>query len=181
MGGNLNRNKPLGCENWKSERKVWRRLHRYGFTDYMEKLHRSRNSVSYGFSRSWSNNKVTLFREIWQIDINLVAEVTGLQMEGTKFYRDRKYAAEALKNFLKLEDEKGKLVKTDNISYYTLQQVKPFWQKFLRVLMEYLTVDGRFTKIYNYHFAILNHFHHGAKISLPFYLASSLNESCRPC
>lgn len=43
--------------------------------------------------------------------------------------------------------------------------------------MEHLTVDGRFTKIYNYHFAILNHFHHGAKISLPFYLASSLNES----
>lgn len=68
-------------------------------------------------------------------------------------------------------------MKKDNISYYIPQQVKPFWQNFLRVLMEYLTVDSRFTKIYNYHFAIFNHFHHGAKISLPFYLASSLNES----
>lgn len=43
--------------------------------------------------------------------------------------------------------------------------------------MEYLTVDGGFTKIYNYNFAILNHFRHGAKIYLPLYLASSLNES----
>lgn len=143
----------------------------------MEKLHGSRNSVSYGFAKSQSNNRVTLFGQTWQIDENMIAEVTGLKTEGTKFYRDQMYAAEAFKNFPKLEDEKGKLAKKDNISYYTPQQVKPFWQKVLRALMDYLTVDGRFTKIYNYHFSILNHFCHGAKISLPFYLASSLNES----
>lgn len=97
MVGNLNRNEPPRCENWKSERKVWRRLHRHDFTNYMEKLHRSRNSVSYGFAKSWSNNRATLFGEIWQIDENLIAEVTGLKTEGTKFYRDRKYAAEAFK------------------------------------------------------------------------------------
>lgn len=85
----------------------------------MKKLHESKKFVSYGFARSWSNNRVTLFGEIWQIDENLVAEVTGLQTEGSKFYRDRKYAAEAFKNFLKSKDEKGKLVKKDNISYYT--------------------------------------------------------------
>lgn len=78
IGGNLNRSEPPGCEKWKSERKVWRRLHKYGFTDYMEKLHGSKNSVSHGFARGWSNNRVTLFREIWQIDENLVAKVTGL-------------------------------------------------------------------------------------------------------
>lgn len=98
-------------------------------------------------------------------------------MEGTKFYRDRMCTAEAFKKFPKMEDKKSNLEKKDNISYFTPQQVKPFWQKILRALMEYLTVHGRFTKIYNYHFAILNHFHHGVKISLPFYLASSLNKS----
>lgn len=121
MGSNLNRNEPPGCENWKSERKVWRRLHRHGFTDYMEKLHGSRNSVSYGFAKRWSNNRATLFGKIWQIDENLIAEVMGLKMEGTKFYKDRKYAAEAFKNFPKMEDEKGNLAKKDNISYYTPQ------------------------------------------------------------
>ncbi|XP_059075131.1 uncharacterized protein LOC131875121 [Cryptomeria japonica] len=77
----------------------------------MEKLHGSRNSVSHGFARGWSSNRVTLFGEIWQIDKDLVAEVMRLQKEGTKFYRDRKYAAEAFKNFPKLEEEKGKLDK----------------------------------------------------------------------
>lgn len=43
--------------------------------------------------------------------------------------------------------------------------------------MEYLMVDGRFSKVYNFHFVILNHFHHGSKSSLPFYLASFLNDS----
>lgn len=104
-----------------------------------------------------------MFGETWKIDEDLVAEVMGLQKEGTKFYRDWKYVAEEFKNFPKLEDEKAKLVKKDNISYYLPQQVKSFWQKVLRVLMEFLTVDGRFTKIYNYHFAILNHFRHGVK------------------
>lgn len=88
MGGNLNRNEAPSCKNYKSEQKVWRRLHRYGFIDYIEKLHGKRNSVSHGFARGWSNNKVTLFKEIWQIDEDLVVEVMGLQREGTKFYRD---------------------------------------------------------------------------------------------
>lgn len=61
MGGNLNCNELARCENWKIERKIWRRLHRYGFTDYMEKLHGSKNFVSHGFAKGWRNNKVTLF------------------------------------------------------------------------------------------------------------------------
>lgn len=59
MGGNLNYNDPFGCENWKSKWKVWRRLHRHGFTDYMEKLHGSKKTVSQGFAKGWNNNKVT--------------------------------------------------------------------------------------------------------------------------
>lgn len=54
----------------------------------MEKLHGSRKSVSQGFAKGWNNNKVTLFGETWKIDEELVAEVMGLQNEGTKFYRD---------------------------------------------------------------------------------------------
>lgn len=176
MGGNLNQNEPSGCDNWKSERKVWRRLHRHGFIDYMEKLHGSKKSVSQGFVEGCNNNKVTLFQETWKLDEDLVVEVIGLQKEGTKFYRDQKFAVEAIKNFPKSDEEKVQLTKKENVSYYLPHQVKSFWQNMLRVLMEFLIVDGRFTKVYNYHFAILNHFCHGFKISLPFYLASSLNE-----
>lgn len=78
MGGNLNRTEPSGCDNWKSEQKIWRRLHRHGFMDYMEKLHGSKKSVSHGFAKGWSNNKVTLFRQTWKLDEELVVEVTSL-------------------------------------------------------------------------------------------------------
>lgn len=61
MGGNLNRNEPTSCESWKGERKIWRRLHKNGFTDYMEKLHGSKKFVSHGFAKGQKNNRVTLF------------------------------------------------------------------------------------------------------------------------
>lgn len=41
--------------------------------------------------------------------------------------------------------------------------------------MEFITLDGRFTRVYNYHFVILNHFWYKEKISIPFYLLCTLN------
>lgn len=120
---------------------------------------------------------VTLFGQTWRVDEDLVAEVNGLQKDDINFYRDRKFSVEAIKNFPKNEEERACIAKKDNISYYLPNEVNSFWQKMLKVLMEYLTIDGRFSKVYNYHFVILNHFRHGSKISLPFYLASSLNDS----
>lgn len=143
----------------------------------MEKLHRSKKSVSHGFAKGWSNNKVSLFGQTWKLDEDLVAEVTRLQEEGTKFYRDRKFSVEATKNFPKNDEERAQFAQKENVFYQLPYQVNFFRQKMLRVLMEYLTVDRRFSKVYNYHFVILNYFRHGSKILLPFYLASSLNDS----
>lgn len=41
--------------------------------------------------------------------------------------------------------------------------------------MEFITLDGRFTRVYNYHFVILNHFWYKEKISMPYYLFCALN------
>lgn len=49
----------------------------------------------------------------------------------------------------------------------------------LNVLMEYVTLDGRYTRVFKYHSILLNHFKHQVRVSLPFYLASSLNASLR--
>lgn len=45
--------------------------------------------------------------------------------------------------------------------------------------MEYFTSDGSFTRVYGHHFVLLNHFCHGIKVSLPFYLMSSLRANFR--
>lgn len=44
----------------------------------------------------------------------------------------------------------------------------------LFVIMEYLTRDGQFTKLYGYHFMLANHFRHGIRINFPFYFRQSL-------
>ena len=43
--------------------------------------------------------------------------------------------------------------------------------------MEYLTLDGRFTKLYGYHFMLENHFQHDVRINFSFYLMKSLSIS----
>ena len=40
--------------------------------------------------------------------------------------------------------------------------------------MEYLTLDGRYTKLYGYHFILANHFQHNIRVNFPSYLLQSL-------
>lgn len=44
----------------------------------------------------------------------------------------------------------------------------------LRVVIEYIMVDGHFTKVYGYHFVLLNHFWYKVRVYFPFYLLISL-------
>lgn len=87
------------------------------------------------------------------VDENLIAEITGLLMDGIKFYRDRKFFDAAVIKFLKTDEE------------------------LLKVLMEYITIDKRFSRVFGYHFTFLNNFCHQVRVSIPFYSSSSLNES----
>lgn len=43
------------------------------------------------------------------------------------------------------------------------------------VFIEYLTLDGCFTKIYGHHVMLINHFRHRVRINFPFYLRQSLD------
>ena len=43
------------------------------------------------------------------------------------------------------------------------------------VVIEYLTLDGRFTKIFGHHFMLVNYFKHRVRISFPFYLRQLLD------
>ena len=45
------------------------------------------------------------------------------------------------------------------------------------VIIEYLTLDGWFKKVYGHYFMLVNPFRHGIRINLPFYLRQSLGNS----
>lgn len=43
----------------------------------------------------------------------------------------------------------------------------------------YITLDGRFMRAYGHHSVLLNHFHHGEKVSLPYQLACSMDHTIK--
>lgn len=43
----------------------------------------------------------------------------------------------------------------------------------------YITLDGRLRRAYGYHFVLLNHFRHGEKVSLPYYLVCSMDHTIK--
>lgn len=45
--------------------------------------------------------------------------------------------------------------------------------------MHYITLDGRFTKFYGYHFVLLNHFRHDEKVNFPYFLLCSMNATIK--
>lgn len=91
------------------------------------------------------------------VDESLIAQVTRLSMDGMKYYRDRVYTKHAAKDFPKKKAKRAKIVKK-TASYYSILVFKPFWKKVLKVIMEYFTLDGHFTRVYGHHFVIMNHF-----------------------
>lgn len=94
-------------------------------------------------------------------------------MEGMKYYRNKVYTEKAVHNFPKEEDEHAIMV-TKIVNYYDIVLIKSFWQKLLKVIMSYLTLDGFYTRVYGNQFVNINHFCHGMNISFPFYLMSYL-------
>lgn len=99
-----------------------------------------------------------------------------MSTKGLKFFWDKRISDEAVIRFLKKEKEKLKLVKVSN-NYFKANSIKSLLRKFLCIIMEYITLDGRFTRVYGYHFSLLNHFRHKVRVSLPHYLFHSLSNS----
>ena len=62
---------------------------------------------------SWNKGKVKVNGVYFQITEEVVAEVTGILMEGHKFFRDKKMSSNAIKDFVKNAKELNKLVKKE--------------------------------------------------------------------
>lgn len=154
---------------------MWHKLEKGDITRFMEKFHGFEARVTKIMVETWSNERVKIDGVTHQIFEGLIMEVTDIPQEGINFYRDKKILANAISVFVKNEMEKDNLVKID--TYYDIEFIKKNWWYVLKILIEYITLDPRFDRITMYHFVLLNHFRHGVKISLPFYLYTSMSKS----
>lgn len=112
------------------------------------------------------------------VDEEVIAEATGMTTEGMKFYRDRGILDKVADKFPITDGERRKMIKIDN-SYHSPKRICRPWRFVLFASIEYITLDGRFTRAYGHHFVLLNHFHHGERVSLPYYLACSMDHTIK--
>lgn len=56
--------------------------------------------------------------------------------------------------------------------------VKEHYALLLTCIQKYLTCEGRYNKVYSYHFKLLLHFTRKVSIDIPFYLFRSLSKMC---
>lgn len=81
--------------------------------------------------------------------------------------------ANIVKDFVKDEDERKKLMKTE--TYYEMEFIKKL-RYVLRAIIKYISLDTIFNRVRTHHFVLLNHFRHGINISFPFYLFTSMSK-----
>ena len=174
MTGERSRKEPVGeVEKRKNKGKVWKELEKGGVANFVEKLHGFDPEVTNSMVNSWNNGRVKVNGVSFQITEEVVAEVTGIPMEGFKFYRDKKLSSNAIKDFVKNSKELNKLIKKE--SFFVTETIKNLWRYVLYGIIEYVTLDPRFDRVRTHHFVILNQFRHDSKISFPFYLFTSMN------
>ena len=97
-------------------------------------------------------------------------------MEGINFYKDRKVFDKVVDEFVESTKERKRLVKISNF-YFGPNNISRPWRFVLFSLIEYITLDGHFTKIYGHHFILVNHFRNRVWINFPFYLRQSLGST----
>lgn len=178
MGGNRHRYEPSNCKEWKQKEEIWSILQKGRLTNYMERLHGRDAKITNFFSKKWRKGTLKMGYQTIPIDEDLIAQVMGLCREGSNFYKDKKLSKEAIERYPETTKEKKWLVKLSK-TYYPLRAYAKPWRDFLFSIMWYITLDGRFTKVYGYHFVLLNHFKYDEKVNIPYILICSMNATIK--
>ncbi|KAH9298947.1 hypothetical protein KI387_030629 [Taxus chinensis] len=89
MGGPSYRVEPICDLTWKANTKLWKALEVDGFTYFIQRIKGHDIHIYPTFSRKWKDRVITFRGKEFTITENLISFITGLGMEGIKFYRNK--------------------------------------------------------------------------------------------
>ncbi|XP_059076564.1 ATP-dependent RNA helicase drs1-like [Cryptomeria japonica] len=89
----------------------------------MERIKGNNPTITRLFKKNWKKGKINIGGRKVEIYEGMITEVTGMPMEGRKFYRDRKLIEAAIKRFSKEDSKIVKLVKSSK-TYYSSKVIK---------------------------------------------------------
>eukprot|EP01018_Ginkgo_biloba_P023702 Gb_11572 [translate_table: standard] len=124
------------------------------------------------FIESWKDGRVVVSGTEITVNEALIADVSGLPNEGEVVSRDEMNQVSQLTKFIK--DDETFCWLDSGIARESLP--KP-WDRVAVQVMKYLTLEGKFRKLFGYHITILNSMRNKEKINIPLFLFKSLEKS----
>eukprot|EP01018_Ginkgo_biloba_P009172 Gb_23349 [translate_table: standard] len=147
-------------------------LEEAGILSFFKKFSGHSESITNQFIESWKDGRVMVSGTEITINEALIADVSGLPNEGEVVSRDKMIQVSQLTKFIK--DDETFCWLDSGIARESLP--KP-WDRVAVQVMKYLTLEGKFRKLFGYHIAILNSMRNKEKISIPLFLYKSLEKS----
>jgi len=171
--GRCLRTEPEGLDLTLRDEGVARAFKNAGCWRFCEKLKGGHTEVTKAFALNFTglNSKVSMLE--FPVSPQAISVVTEIPRGGQEWFKNFKFDMTPCKEFLKEQYVNEDLTKAVPRNY-----IKEHYALLLTGIQKYLTCEGRYTKVYSYHFKLLLHFTGKASIDIPFYLFRSLSKMC---
>lgn len=169
--GKCLRTEPEGLDITLRNKEVEKAFKKGGCWKFCKKLQGGHAQVTKEFALNFTglNSKVAMIE--LQVSPDVISTVTEIPRGQEQWFKNFKIDINPCKEFLKDEFVNEDLSKVVPESY-----VKEYYAHLLTCIQKYLTCEGRYNKVYSYHFKLLLHFTGKVSIDLPFYLFRSLSK-----
>lgn len=167
------RNEPEGLDITLKNKEVERAFKQVGCWNFCKKLQGGHAQVTKEFSLNFTGLKSKVGMLELQVSPNMISTVTEIPRGQESWFKNFKFDMNPCKEFLKQE-----FIDSDLNKFVPKSYVKVSYAHLLTCIQKYLTCEGRYNKVYSYHFKLLLHFTGKASIDLPFYLFRSLSKMC---
>ena len=114
---------------------------------------------------TFDGSKAVIGKEEFQVDEALVVDVIELPRIGEIWFKTTVTKNIEFRSYL--QPEHKKLIRKKSIPTSCLEEK---WQHLLKVILVYITCEGRYNRVMIYHFKIMNHFTRKNPLNIPFYL-----------
>lgn len=171
--GKCQRNEPEGLDITLRDEGAKKAFKDAGCWRFCKKLQGGHAQVTKEFALNFTglNSKVAML-EI-SVSPEAIANVTEIPRGQEEWFKNFKFDRNPCKQFLK-----EAYVNEDYTKEVPRFYLKEHYALLLTCIQKYLTCEGRYNKVYPYHFKLLLHFIGKVSIDIPFYLFRSLSKMC---
>ncbi|KAH9292477.1 hypothetical protein KI387_042334, partial [Taxus chinensis] len=143
-----------------------------GFTNFVERVQGHDQSISVHFAKEWKERTVDYGGQKIPVNEELIAEVTGLSLEGYRFFNKRVIKEAEERRFVE-DDEKL----TFSIAGLLVSSIPSPFDEVTHMMIRFISLEGWFVTVPAKHLIFLNHFHRNRLVCFHHYLLNSLERS----